>query len=140
MPYTFYNWLELAGLPGLEIKRDAKGNAVGGFYTGRVSTASPDGGKHVYCAIQGINKNKNPERHELIVLVAADGKVSLVERLVQNTDFRGHLGGPSLVVMDGHQLHITMTMDFDDRFNSRFPGYAFVVNGYQRLDIKTYRV
>ena len=126
-----YNWLKLAGLPGRSQ-----------FYTGSSFTALSPNGVDLFCAIQGINKNKDPERHELIILTASmvTGAFELVARYVQRTDFQGHLGKPSLIVLPNNQLHVTLAMDFDEETKSMFPPYSFVVDGNQRKDIKTYKV
>ncbi len=142
---NYYNWLDLAGIPGTKTGRDAKNNVTGGIYTGGIAVASPDG-KTVYCVLQCINKNRASswgdmvERHELIILVASNNGVQLVERLVQRQEFQGHLGGPAFCMTEGNTLHITCSMDFDERYKSRFPAYAFTVDGNQRKDARTHQV
>lgn len=130
MPRLF-NWLALVGLPGRQH-----------WYTGSSFTALSPNGVDLFCAIQGINKNKNPERHELLILTASmvTGAFALVERYVQRTDFEGHLGKPTLIVLPNNQLHVTLAMDFDKATAAMFPPYSFGVDGNQREDVQTYKV
>lgn len=126
------NWLQIAGLPGRER-----------FYTGSfdVHFHTYD---FVYCAIQGINKAAKfgkDERHEMLFLVAHQGRIELIDRFVQRTDFEGHLGRISIKLHpDGSELYCSVIMDFDKTSASMFPVYSFTLPTAQRRDIKTYKV
>ncbi len=141
------NWLQLARIPQLTVKTDSKGNVISGgsYQAGKAMVIAQDPNpitRRMYYIVQCINKNKNPERHELIILVAINGVVSLVDRYAQGIDFKGHLAAPAAAMWDEAQqeLAISVGMDFEPQFASRFMGYAFIQNGNQRRDAATYRV
>ncbi len=120
MPLQLYHWLEQANIPKFQQ-----------IYTHDLDVDSPDG-QHIYCVLAVINKNKQPERHEIIVLVATQGKVYLVDRFHRKTDFQGPVGDVSITMLPDHIIHANITIDERTDSKSMFPPMAFVVDGKQR--------
>lgn len=136
------DWLVMANIKGY--KR---------IYCHSLDTDTIDGGVNLYCIIGAINKNKSEERHEIIILCAANGKVGLVERLIdaqgkKNADgtpkgdwLKGHVGDVSLKVLPGNVLDFTATIDLDpENRYAMFPPQAWLRDGNQRHDPQTYKV
>lgn len=141
------NWLKLAGIPQLGVKTDSQGRVTsGGIYqAGKalvISQHEKPEERRQYYIVQCINKNLNPERHELIIVVAINGAVSLVDRYAQNVDFKGHLAAPTAAMWDEAKqyLSITVGMDYEPQFASRFMGYGFLLDGNVRRNAATWRV
>jgi hypothetical protein len=126
------NWYKTANLPGYRR-----------IYTRSQATGTFDG-KSIYLVATVINKNKSPERHELIILCATpDNKIVLVERLLKGIDKQyvdGSLGQCSLIVLADQKLHFTVTLDNDPEASAMFPPNAFLADGNARQDIHTYKV
>jgi hypothetical protein len=123
------NWLKLANIPGYEQ-----------IYTGDIDEDSADDGAHVYIILGVINKNKSPERHEWMILCAHGGQVDLVERQIDRTDFHGHVGKVTVRAFSSQQLHASIMLDIDPKAPSKFPAWAFLIDGNARQDPKTYKV
>jgi hypothetical protein len=136
------DWLAMSGIKGY--KR---------IYCHSIDTDTIDGGLTVYCVMGVINKNKSPERHEILVFCAQNARVLLVERLVdaqgkKNPDgtpkgewLAGHVGDVTLKVLPGDVLDFTATIDLDptERY-AMFPPQGFIRDGTKRRDPQTYKV
>lgn len=96
-----------------------------------------------------INKNKSPERHEIIVLYAANNEVALFERMVDKQDshpgdFDGSVGAVGGQLIEaGLHFSVTMDMKSDDGTAraAKYPAYAWLIDDLsQRRNPQTYKV
>lgn len=124
------SWLKTAGFP--QYKK---------IYIASIATALTNDAKYGYLVMKAINKNKNPERHEIIILCTDGNTISLVDRYVKGIDFHGNLGDVAIsLTLNETLLFVSATIDDDKETAAMFPVYSWVFDARTRRDIKTYRV
>jgi hypothetical protein len=86
---------------------------------------------NIFLASCVINKNKSPERHELIIIRGnmVTGEIRLVERLRKGKELNGNLGAITITVLPDNQLNVTVGYDNDPTANSMFLPKAGAFDG-----------
>lgn len=111
------NWFKLANIPKWH-----------NIYCRDLAVAASDDKNKIYLAASVINKNKNPERYEIIILRAENGQIALIERLIRGKEYSGQNGAVALAILPNNQLHLNVTINIPEA-PAMYTPHGLIIDG-----------